>query len=179
MHATCGLLQYVQCSSCTAAGAAHTVHSSLSCDLSAQMLASQQHALSTAQRAMSFTSKAQHAWFDRSMPQHACTKHIMTAHAGAEHGQHTIDREASRRAVGTVPRGAAVAEGHAVDEGPMGGLRLHPAVDAAAAGGCNALNLLHASISLKLGLQHILQTFCTRAACQPSSHSASDADGLD
>ena len=96
----------------------------------------------------------------------------MTQHAGAERAVRTMDRQASRRAVSTVPRGAALADRQAVDVWAMGGFRLTPAVYAAAAGGCNALNLLHASVCLKLGLQHILQTFCTRPACQLPNDSA-------
>ena len=86
--------------------------------------------------------------------------------------QHTVDRAASRRAVGAVPIGAALAERQAVDVWPMGGVRLAPAVDAAAAGRCDAFDLLHPSVRLKLGLQHILQAFCVRPACQLSNHSA-------
>ena len=74
--------------------------------------------------------------------------------------------EASRGAVRAVVRGAALAGGEAVDVGPVGGLPLPSAVHASAAGGGNALNLLHASVRLKLGLQHILQPFCSMAVCE-------------
>ena len=65
-----------------------------------------------------------------------------------------------------------------MDEEAVRGLRLVPAVHAATAGGCDALDLLHASVCLKLGLQHILQAFCIRAACQLPNDSAIVTDGV-
>lgn len=77
--------------------------------------------------------------------------HSMTQHACGK-AWPTIQGKPSRGAVCTVPCRAAFAERQAMNEGPWRGVGLSPAVDAATAGGCDALNLLHASVRLKLGL---------------------------